>query len=100
MVKSSPVIPKGRRYHNRVGEEVTKLTDGISSQAVSGSDAGKKEKKVKTYLKIDRQCGSWDLMTGICLTEWSIGFRIFFETTAIGFSVDLGPFFFCLSYWR
>ena len=55
---------------------------------------------MKTYAKIDQQWGSWDLMSGICLTEWSFGFRIYFETSATGFSVDLGPFYFCLSYWR
>lgn len=42
----------------------------------------------------------WDLVTGYVLTSWSIGFRIYYERDVIGFSVDVGPAYFCFSHWR
>lgn len=52
------------------------------------------------WCKYEWNRGSWDLVTGVVLTSWSIGFRIYFEWDVIGFSVDLGPVYFCFSYWR
>ncbi len=53
------------------------------------------------WWKYEWTSGGWDVMAGCVLTSWAFcPIRIWWDWDTVGFSFDLGPFYFCLSYWR